>query len=158
MTNIFLAPYLFNYWLTKSIYPDRLKAPKVTLIFKTVIQIILLITDHCLYLLQSINFGKKLLQHRLSHFLEKYNFLSDHQCAFRSNSSTIYALCDIHDILFENIDQKLFICCLFFDLSKAFATVDHIILVRKLGKYFGIRGLALDLLKSYLTNRFQYKS
>ena len=49
----------------------------------------------------------------------------------------------------------MFALCIFADFSKAFDTVDHLTLLQKLEDY-GIRGLVLDFLKSYLTNRKQY--
>ena len=44
---------------------------------------------------------------------------------------------------------------IFIDLSKAFDTIDHKMLLTKLGRY-GIRGIANELMKSYLTDRSQY--
>ena len=53
------------------------------------------------------------------------------------------------------IDRKEYSVGIFLDLSKAFDTVNHAILFKKLHVY-GIRGLALDWIKSYLSNRYQY--
>ena len=61
-------------------------------------------------------------------------------------------LCD--DII-ENIDKCNVTYSVFVDLVKAFDTIDHDISTRKLQKY-GIRGIALLLIKSYLSNRRQY--
>ena len=63
----------------------------------------------------------------------------------------------IYDEILNNIDQGLYTCCIFLDLSKAFDTVDHNVLRQKLEKnYYGIRRSALDLIGSYLQNRYQY--
>ena len=45
---------------------------------------------------------------------------------------------------------------MFFDLTKAFDTVDHSILLEKMDSRFGIRGLSLKLFQSYVSNRYQY--
>ena len=101
------------------------------------------------------NFRKiNLLPHH--YFIEKNNLHCENQFDFRKNSSTVLAINSIYDKFINNIDQNLYTCCLFLDLSKAFDTVDHHILLDKLYRNFGIRGKPLDLLTSYLKNRYQY--
>ena len=73
--------------------------------------------------------------------LEYFNvndILSKHQFGFRKGFSTEYAILDLYEKLLSNLDQKLSTCAIFLDLAKAFDSVDHSILLRKLSKY-GIR-------------------
>ena len=65
------------------------------------------------------------------------------------------ALVTFTDYITENLDQGNSIISVFIDLSKAFDTVDHQILFKKLYNY-GFRGKVLDLLIDYLSNRSQY--
>ena len=98
---------------------------------------------------------EKTIYHRLLNFLEKYQLLNKVQFGFRQNSSTIQAISKIYDEIVQNIDQDLYTCFIFFDLSKASDTVDHDILLEKLYHSFGIRGISHELLRSYLTDRLQ---
>ena len=79
------------------------------------------------------------------------------QFRFRCNHSTTLALLDVVTSCYDNINDTNYTALLFLDLKKAFDTVKHEILIHKLEPY-GIRGVALDLFSSFLTNRFQYLS
>ena len=67
------------------------------------------------------------------------------------------AIIDLLDKISSNIDNKKHSIGIFLDLSMAFDTIDHQILLRKLQCY-GIRGIASDWFKGYLENRVQYVS
>ena len=83
--------------------------------------------------------------------------MSDAQYGFRSNMSTSMALIDLLETLGSNIDKKLFTVGVFIDLKKAFDTIDHSNLIRKL-EFYGIRGLASKWLTSYISSRQQFVS
>ncbi len=76
----------------------------------------------------------------------------NHQYGFRKHHSTSQAVTELVSTALENFDTKQYMICAFLDLSKAFDTVDHSILINKL-HYYGIRGIALDWFKSYLSDR-----
>ena len=61
---------------------------------------------------------------------------------------------NIFENIKEKLDNKTFSCGVFIDLEKAFDTVNHNILVKKL-EFYGIRGVTNDWFSSYLTNRQQ---
>ena len=98
---------------------------------------------------------ERLVYNQPNHSLEKENILSKHQFGFRKNYSTEQAILEHTDNLKMKIDNKEAICSIFLDLSKAFDTVNHQILLKKLYRY-GIRGVPLQWFKSYLESKTQY--
>ena len=86
---------------------------------------------------------------------DKNNILYNSQYGFRPNHSTINALTEFTSEILNSIENKLTSIAVYLDLSKAFDTLDHNILLRKLHHY-GIRGIALDWFRSYLTDRNMY--
>ena len=90
-------------------------------------------------------------------FLETQNCFYPAQFGFRLNVSTNNALMSITENIQTQLDEGKYCAGVFVDLKKAFVTVDHNILLRKLD-YFGIRGIANEWFCSYLKKRKQFVS
>ena len=153
-----IAPVLceiFNLSIKTGKYPDPLKIAKVIPIYKKG-DPSLTSNYRPISVLSCINkIYEKILFKRLYNFLEKYNILYEFQFGFRQGHSTEHALIEIVDKIKQAMDNNEITCGLFLDLSKAFDTVNHEILLYKL-EHYGIRGPAYKLLKNYLTNRKQF--
>ena len=90
-----------------------------------------------------------------SHITNNHNFPS-FQSVYRSNHSTETALLHVLDEVYIGCDSKKASILTLLDLSAAFDTIDHRILLERLSREFGIESLALKWLESYLTERKQF--
>ena len=97
---------------------------------------------------------EKIVHTRLFHFLNSNNLLNNMQFGFTPEKSTIDAVTLFLGKLIKNLENKDYSLGMFVDFSKAFDTLDHNILLYKL-QNLGIRGIAYNWLKSYLTERKQ---
>ena len=91
---------------------------------------------------------EKVLKTNIMDFIGKYNILAPEQYGFTANSSTELAITTIYDKFLDNLDKNHYTCAIFLDIKKAFDSLDHKILLKKLDHY-SFRGKIWNLLKSY---------
>ena len=100
---------------------------------------------------------EKVIHKRIYSFLESNDCIYNFQFGFREKHSTCDALISITEKIKETLKNGCIGVGVFVDFQKAFDTVNHEILLRKLDHY-GLRGVSNRLIKSYLENRKQYVS
>ena len=98
---------------------------------------------------------ERLVHDQLSAFLTVNNILTSSQTAFRTLNSTTPSLISSTDHWHENMDNNKMNLAIFLDLRKAFDTVDHNMLIKKLSSY-GIIDQTGSWFESYLSNRTQF--
>ncbi len=97
---------------------------------------------------------EKLVSEQLKGFLDANGLLSHHQSGFRKQHSTITAAIKVVNDIIEALDGRKYCAALFIDLSKAFDTVDHVILADRLHK-MGLSDQAVNWFSNYLSGRTQ---
>ena len=98
---------------------------------------------------------EKLIYSKIFSFLVRYDILFKSQYGFRKGHNTTHATLDFLQTIDSAFKENEVAIGIFCDLSKAFDTLNHEILLSKLDHY-GIRGSWLAWLRSYLTNRQQF--
>ena len=90
--------------------------------------------------------------HQLFEYMSHNALFCHEQFSFRTGHSTELASLQLTDYLIKQMDQDGTPLNIYIDLSKAFDTLDHSILL----SYYGITGCDNKLFVSYLSNRYQY--
>ena len=95
------------------------------------------------------------MYNRLYDYFNVNNILFSEQFGFRAGHSTDHALLELIDQICDFFKEKYYFLRILIDLSKAFDTVDHSILLKRL-EHYGIKGRNLSWFQSYPSNRKQY--
>ena len=95
---------------------------------------------------------EKILESKMTKFITKNCILTSSQFGFTENNSTELAITTFYDKILNNLNGKLITCSIFLDLRKAFDSVSHEILLKKLYHY-GFRGKMFNLLSPCLSGR-----
>ena len=94
------------------------------------------------------------MKKHLNNFLQTRNILNNTQFGFRQGLNTFDALNTFNEEIYSSLDKQKSLLSIYVDFSKAFDTVRHDILLKKL-HYYGIRGIIHDWFCDYLSNRTQ---
>ena len=146
---------LVNESFSQGIFPDILKIARITPVYKSGSKF-----DCSNYRpISSLHYMSKLLEkcmsNRIVKFFERFSLFSNSQYGFMGNRSTLDALIDLTEAIYDSLDQKKHHISILIDMTKAFDTVNHNILLGKLERY-GVRDLPLLWIKSFLSNRRSY--
>ena len=148
---------LYNCPFSTGTVPDKFKIAQVIPVFRNGSQTC--VNNYTPISLLSVfnRILEKLMYGRLIKYVENKKILFENQFGFRSGHSTTQAVTLIIDKIQKAIENKCYSCGISLDLTKAFDTVNHLILTQKLECY-GVRGIVNDWFKSYLSNRKQFVS
>lgn len=145
---------IFNKCLTEGIFPDKMKNAEVIPLHKGKTKHEMNNYRPVSLLTSTSKLLEKIIHERIYNFMVNNNLFNEFQFGFRKKCSTIDTITSFLGKLIQNIENKENTLGIYIDLSKAFDTINHNILLHKL-HYLGIRGTANKLIKDYLTNRTQ---
>ena len=143
---------IFNQSIATGVFPDKMKIAEVIPLYKGK-QRDLMMNYRPISLLMTISkLLEKVIYSCIYKFLEKNNILFESQYGFRTKRSCKQAILELTSHLLHAHNKNLHSMGVFLDLSKAFDTLNHEVLLKKLECY-GVRGIVNDWFKSYLEGR-----
>ena len=146
---------IINQSLYTGLFPKQLKIAKVIPLFKKGEEVAIE-KYRPKSLLSSISkVFERVVLNQLYQYLDVNNLLFDNQYGFRKQHSTKLAALELIDQIHKSMDNGQIPVSIFLDLSQAFDTPDHTILLSKL-KHYGIKNKSFQWFNSYLSNRHQY--
>ena len=148
---------IFNMSFTSGVFPFALKLTKVIPVNKKDSKLGFSNYRPISLLSNLDRILEKLMYTRIVKFFNNNNLFYFLQFGFRQYYSTTHALISLTETIRKYLDEGKFACGIFVDLQKAFDTVEHDILLTKL-EHYGVRELAIDWFKSYLSDRKQFVS
>ena len=143
---------IFNKSITSGIFPEKMKLADVFPLHKGKERFLPTNYRPISLLLTISKVLEKLIYTRTYTFLNDCNQLYVSQYGFRNNHSCENAVSELVGHILKQKEQNESTACVFLDLSKAFDTIKHDVLLKKL-EIYGITGTALNWFESYLTNR-----
>lgn len=147
--------HLVNLMMEKGVFPDRLKIAKVIPVYKKGDRDELKNYRPVSILPSVSKIFEYVILHRVTSFLETFHILSSNQFGFLRGKSTVDAIVSFVEQVLDELEDNKFCLATFLDLSSAFDCVDRQLLLNKMEKY-GFRGVPLNLISSYLNNRWQF--
>ena len=146
---------IINQSITTGIFPQKLKIAKVVPLHKKDDPTILNNYRPISILTAISKIFEKVMFQQIHRYFNNYNIYYSNQYGFRQYHSTELAQIELIDRVVTDMDKGKLPINIFIDLTKAFDTIDHSILLHKLNHY-GFSTIALSLMESYLNNREQY--
>jgi hypothetical protein len=147
--------HIINLSLGQGIFPDMLKIARVAAIWKNGSKSDLGNYRPISVLTVFSKIIEKCILSQLNSYVDANCFLVPQQFGFRRGKSCELALLNAKEYILNCLDENDFAAGLFIDLKKAFDSVDHVILSKKLA-FYGIQGLARAVFNNYLMNRYQF--
>ena len=150
-----LLSQLFNESIETGIFPDKLKTGRVIPLYKEGSTADIKNYRPISTLLIYSKIFEKLVHKRMVSFISKYKIIKANQFGFQSNKSTSDAILEFLENINDAFNEHNYYLAIYLDFSKAFDTICHEILLKKI-EHMGFRGPIYEWLKSYLTNRNQF--